>query len=212
MISVRVYRDSIRNDSGLYVPLEARVVDDKIISVYVDSREIGPEDYDMYAGPLLEMLQREKELKDKLAVVSEEIRIREKERDSLEEAPLVVDSLLFYPGPDMQEQVLAVLEEKTEEAATPEDTLSREPLLPDGEKINEMMQLLTQRKAQRDEILEQIKGELTRLEAERSKIRDELDVIADAFTLEKETVHASGKPKKKEKHAGKKGKRNKRKR
>ncbi len=204
-IYIRIYRDSVKSAEGAYLPVEARVVKEQIISVFVGGQEVIPDDYEMYVPALEDILKQERELKKELSNIEAEIKSLQNEKDSLEKVPFTVDSLIFYPREDLQEQVMAVVTGRAEETAPPEDTLPQIPLPPDGDRINELMDKVTQLKAQRDGLTGQISNEIRTLEARSSEIMDRLNVLADNFTLEKRTP-ADQQEKKKKKWFGKKRK------
>ena len=59
-IYIRIYRDSVKSTEGAYLPVEARVVKDQIISVFVGGQEVIPDDYEMYVPVLEDILRQER--------------------------------------------------------------------------------------------------------------------------------------------------------
>lgn len=204
-VYLRIYRDSVKSVEGAYLPVEARVVKEQIISVFVGGQEVIPDDYELYVPALKDILQQERELKKELSNIEMEIKSLQNEKDSLEKAPFTVDSLIFYPREDLQEQVMAAITGQAEEAVPPEDTLPQIPLPPGENSINALMDKVTQLKAQRDGLTEQIGNEIRILEDRRSEIMDRLNILAENFILEKRTP-ADQQEKKKKKWFGKKRK------
>ena len=211
IVEILVYRDSIKNEEGKYLRVRALVAENRIISVFVDGQEIDPEDYPHYVHPLNEILRQKEELENRLRILQEKIRSHQKELDSLEVALLRVDSLSFFPGEDLYEQVVAAITVDPDVGTPGEDTLSQIPSPPDQEKISKLLDEVMQLKTQRDEIAGQIKEDLSRMEEDRSAVINELENLKTVLIPEKECPGSGAEPKQKINDKSRKGKKRKRK-
>ena len=188
VIVIRIYRDSVNNGNGTYLPLEARVVEGKIISVFVDGKETEPDAPLLPLMTLNTLLNREKELKNKLFQLMNRITDLKKELDSISNAPFRVAGHLFLPGEDLQEQVMAVTEEEQSRLEPPADTLPQGPVMPPDTRIDSLMTVLLNLRALRDQNAAMVKEELKMLEKQEEEIREQLRKIDESFGHEERVI------------------------
>ena len=188
VIIIRIYRDSVKNGNGAYLPLEARVVEGKIISVFVDGKETEPDAPLLPLMTLNTLLNREKELKNKLFQLMNRITDLKKELDSISNAPFRVAGHLFLPGEDLQEQVMAVTEEEQSRLEPPADTLPQGPVMPPETRIDSLMTVLFNLRALRDQNAAMVKEELKMLEKQEEEIREQLRKIDESFGHEERVI------------------------
>ncbi len=196
VVVIRIYRDSVKNERGAYLPLEARVVEGKIISVFVDGKEVSPDDPSLSDRSLTALLQREKELKQELSQLMNEISDREKELDSLTNAPFRVSEHLFFPGGDLHEQVMTAIEEDRAVQVPPADSLPTAPVMPQEGRIDSLMAVLLNLSALRDENAGMLKEELEMLRKQKEEVMEQLERIDERFDHEEVVIRDHKKKKK----------------
>ena len=188
VIVIRVYRDSVNNGNGTYLPLEARVVEGKIISVFVDGNETEPDAPLLPLMTLNTLLMREKELKNELFQLMNRITDLKKELDSLSNAPFMVAGHLLPAGEDPHEMVMAVIEEEQAGAEPPADTLQQEPVMPPDTRIDSLMTVLLNLRAMRDENTGVMKEKLKMLRKQEEELREQLRKIDERFDHEERVI------------------------
>ena len=207
IIYMRIYRDSVKVDS-IFRKVEARVVEGKIISLFVGDREVPEDQYALYAGPLAEILREEQDLRAELFKVANEIAMKKRELDSLEKAPVIVSGFEFSPGEDIHEQIFAIINETEEGQITATDSLREDHVLFADSMIHVLTDGVLTIMAGRDEEAGMIREEISMLRQNETEIKDRLEKMEEAFVKEKINIPDEKKQKRNsEKRRRKRGKR-----
>jgi hypothetical protein len=188
VLYVRIYRDSVRKDTSGFQQMEARVEGERILSLFIDGREIPEKDYEFFATPLIERLDKEKRLKNELFSLMNEITGKEKELDSLHNAMIVVEGQPFDPEEDLQEQILSFLTGKEAEKNSVADSVPALPPMVPDEKIRHLSDEIMNIKTIRLEKAQALEEDINMLRQEEERIRREIENIDAVFSVEKVTV------------------------